>query len=115
MIFVDANVFMYAVGDPHPLQQSAWDFFDGSYLNGVQLYTSAEVLVDSDEREPAFKSRSSKPQIPPITRFRLRPGRRVFRDHLHAQPCADVWVDCRCRDEVERGRASGEGMLDSHT
>ena len=46
MIFVDSNVFMYAVGDPHPLRQSAWDFFDGSYLDGVQLCTSAEVLQE---------------------------------------------------------------------
>ena len=46
MIFVDTNVFMYAVGYPHPLRQSAWDFFDASYLDGVQLYTSAEVLQE---------------------------------------------------------------------
>ncbi len=46
MTFADTNVFMYAVGDPHPLQQSAWDFFDGSYLDGVQLCTSAEVLQE---------------------------------------------------------------------
>lgn len=46
MTFVDTNLFMYAVGDPHPLQQSAWDFFDGSYLDGIQLCTSAEVLQE---------------------------------------------------------------------
>ena len=46
MTFADTNVFMYAVGDPHPLQQSAWDFFDGSYLDGIQLCTSAEVLQE---------------------------------------------------------------------
>ena len=46
MTFVDTNAFMYAVGDPHPLQTAAWDFFEQSYINGVQLYTSAEVLQE---------------------------------------------------------------------
>ena len=46
MTFVDTNAFMYAVGDPHPLQMAAQDFFEQSYINGVQLYTSAEVLQE---------------------------------------------------------------------
>ena len=46
MTFVDTNVFMYAVGDPHPLQEAAWNFFDQSYVNGIQLCTSAEVLQE---------------------------------------------------------------------
>jgi len=27
MIFVDSNVFIYAVGKPHPLKNEAQDFF----------------------------------------------------------------------------------------
>ncbi len=46
MTFVDTNAFMYAVGDPHPLQQAAQDFFHKSYLDGAQLCTSAEVLQE---------------------------------------------------------------------
>jgi predicted nucleic acid-binding protein len=46
MTFVDTNVFMYAVGDPHPLQEAAWNFFDQSYVDGIQLCTSAEVLQE---------------------------------------------------------------------
>ncbi len=46
MIFVDANVFMYAVGKPHPLQSSAQQFFDESIHNRRKLYTSAEVIQE---------------------------------------------------------------------
>ena len=44
MTFVDANVFMYAVGGPHPLRSRARDFFDKANLNSYPLCTSAEVL-----------------------------------------------------------------------
>ena len=46
MTFVDANVFMYAVGGPHPLQPAAWDFLRRSYSSGSPLCTSAEVLQE---------------------------------------------------------------------
>ena len=46
MIFVDANVFIYAVGKPHPLKSRARDFFDESLLNFITLCTSAEVLQE---------------------------------------------------------------------
>ena len=44
MIFVDTNVFMYAVGRPHVLQASAQDFFIEANRNGTPLCTSAEVM-----------------------------------------------------------------------
>ena len=46
MIFVDTNVFMYAVGKPHPLRSRARDFFTGSNQNVEPLCTSAEVLQE---------------------------------------------------------------------
>jgi predicted nucleic acid-binding protein len=46
MTFVDANVFMYAVGGPHPLQTVSWDFLRRSYSRGSLLCTSAEVLQE---------------------------------------------------------------------
>ena len=46
MIFVDTNVFMYAVGKPHPLKARARDFFNESLLNSTPLFTSAEVLQE---------------------------------------------------------------------
>ncbi len=46
MIFVDTNVFMYAVGKPHPLQPRAQQFFDESMHNREMLFTSAEVIQE---------------------------------------------------------------------
>ena len=46
MIFVDTNVFMYAVGKPHPLQSRAQQFFDESTRNRKTLFTSAEVIQE---------------------------------------------------------------------
>lgn len=46
MIFVDTNVFMYAVGRPHPLRTAARDFFFGANGNRTPLCTSAEVLQE---------------------------------------------------------------------
>jgi predicted nucleic acid-binding protein len=46
VIFVDTNVFMYAVGHPHVLQASAQDFFIEANRNGTPLCTSAEVMQE---------------------------------------------------------------------
>jgi len=46
-MFVDTNVFMYAVGRPHPLQAEAREFF-AQVVTGREavLCTSAEVLQE---------------------------------------------------------------------
>ncbi len=46
MIFVDTNVFMYAVGRPHTLKQPARNFFFEAQQNRIPLCTSAEVLQE---------------------------------------------------------------------
>ena len=46
MIFVDTNVFMYAVGRPHPLQEQAREFFARSIEDRTRLCTSSEVLQE---------------------------------------------------------------------
>lgn len=46
MIFVDTNVFMYAVGRPHPLRRAARDFFLECQRKHTPLCTSAEVLQE---------------------------------------------------------------------
>ena len=46
MIFVDTNVFIYAVGRPHPLRSSAREFFVKASRDGERLCTSAEVLQE---------------------------------------------------------------------
>ena len=46
MIFVDTNVFVYAVGRTHPRREPARAFFVNANRNQVSLYTSAEVLQE---------------------------------------------------------------------
>lgn len=46
MIFVDTNVFMYAVGRDHPLRDPARAFFADAAHAGTTLVTSAEVLQE---------------------------------------------------------------------
>lgn len=46
MIFVDTNVFMYAVGKPHPLRETARSFFSDCTRSLTPLCTSAEVLQE---------------------------------------------------------------------
>ena len=46
MTFVDTNVFMYAVGRPHPLRTPAREFFAATSRHGTRLCTSAEVLQE---------------------------------------------------------------------
>ena len=46
MIFVDTNVFMYAVGKPHPLQTTSRLFFSEAPVAHTPLCTSAEVLQE---------------------------------------------------------------------
>lgn len=46
MIFIDTNVFMYAVGRPHPLRTAAREFFLLCNGNRTPLCTSVEVLQE---------------------------------------------------------------------
>ncbi len=46
MIFVDTNMFMYAVGRPHPLRDIAREFFSDCVRNETPLCTSAEVVQE---------------------------------------------------------------------
>ncbi len=46
MIFVDTNVFMYAVGRDHPLKTPAREFFKQRLVDRTPLVTSAEVLQE---------------------------------------------------------------------
>ena len=46
MIFIDSNVFIYAVGRAHPLRNDAQSFFIKSAQKGKRLITSAEVLQE---------------------------------------------------------------------
>src|SRR5215207_6301428 len=46
MMFVDTNVFMYAVGRPHPLRDSAREALREALGGSFPMATSAEVLQE---------------------------------------------------------------------
>lgn len=46
MIYIDSNVFIYAVGRAHPLRFAAQEFFISSRESGKKLVTSAEALQE---------------------------------------------------------------------
>ena len=46
MIFVDTNVFVYAVGGAHPLRAEARTFLEHAVAESTPLCTSAEVLQE---------------------------------------------------------------------
>src|SRR5262245_56161879 len=46
MIFVDSNLFVYAVGKSHPLRSEAQKFFLNAATKRITLATSAEVLQE---------------------------------------------------------------------
>lgn len=46
MRFVDTNVWMYAVGRPHPLREEARSLLRRALEQGHHLFTSAEVLQE---------------------------------------------------------------------
>jgi uncharacterized protein len=46
LIFIDSNVFIYAVGRSHPLREEAQRFFLQAYKDRKMLVTSAEVLQE---------------------------------------------------------------------
>jgi predicted nucleic acid-binding protein len=46
LIFVDTNVFMYAVGRDHPLRDRAREFFAQTMQSNIPRVTSAEVLQE---------------------------------------------------------------------
>jgi predicted nucleic acid-binding protein len=46
LIFVDTNVYTYAVGRQHPQRATARRFFEKASAEGMPLVTSAEVLQE---------------------------------------------------------------------
>jgi len=47
MIFIDSNVFIYAVGRSHPLRSEAQNFFLEAGRMGKRLVTSADSIGSS--------------------------------------------------------------------
>ncbi len=72
MIFVDTNLFLYAVGRPHPLRDPARDFFVEANRNGSPLCTSVEVLQELVHAYlPAARIETLDSAMALIRRFRV--------------------------------------------
>ena len=55
MIFVDSNIPMYLVGQPHPLKDRARVLLEQAVAQGESLVTSAEVLQEIVHRYQAIR------------------------------------------------------------
>lgn len=76
MRFVDTNVFMYAVGGPHPLREQAREILRDATSQGLRLFTSAEVLQELvhaylpvgriDTMDAALRLARSQAQVVPL-------------------------------------------------
>ena len=90
MIFVDTNVFVYAIGRDHPRREPAQAFFVEAQRAQTPLYTSAEVLQE-------------------LLHVYLRPGRYRELDEamtLVSRAMTEVWplepADVELARELER-------------
>ena len=72
MIFVDTNVFMYAVGRPHPLRDPARAFFADWIRSRTSLSTSPEVLQElAHAYLPVGRKQTLDAALSMITRSRV--------------------------------------------
>ena len=55
MIFIDSNIPMYLVGQPHPLKDRARALLEQVVVQGTTLVTSAEVMQEIVHRYQAIR------------------------------------------------------------
>lgn len=92
MIFVDTDVFMYAVGRGHPLRGEAQQFFEQSMSQGHALATSAEVLQEllhaylpvgrEETLDAAWVLVETVPTVWPVAAADVLLARRLAHDHV---------------------------------
>jgi uncharacterized protein len=112
MIFVDSNVFIYAVGRPHPLREQAGTFLERSLVDRTPLACSAEVLQElmhvylsvrrPAELERAWALAESLTTVWSVEHDDLRDARRLAPRYPHLDARDLVHLAC-CR----RRRATG--------
>ncbi|MCU0726626.1 MAG: type II toxin-antitoxin system VapC family toxin [Planctomycetes bacterium] len=106
MILVDACVFMYAVGAPHPLKERSLGWLDRAAAGEIEAAVDAEVLQEILHRYRALHrwkegrvaydlARRAVPLVVPLTARILDEARALLdrhpkimaRDALHAAAC----------------------------
>jgi predicted nucleic acid-binding protein len=91
VIFLDTNVFIYAVGAPHPLREPSREFFIDHADGAADLVTSAEVLQEllhvysRQSRwatlDAALRLATSVPTIVAVTEADVLLARALVTDH----------------------------------
>ncbi len=114
-MFVDTDLFVYAVGRPHPLREPSRAFFETSAGSAGDLVTSAEVMQEllhlyARQRrrttlDAALRLITSIPTIWPVT-----PA-----DVLLARSLADRHPDLRARDLVHLACCRRRGVASIRT
>lgn len=116
MTFVDTNVFVYAVGNPHPLQEASWRFFAESIEQGIPLCTSAEVLQELAhvywrvERHGSFDAAISL-----LTRFNIEVLPLEAEDVFLARQFHEQYPDLSARDLCHLASCQRRGVSDIMT
>lgn len=121
MIFVDTNVFMYAVGRPHPLRNEARTFFEETLATREPLATSAEVLQEllhaylPVERHATLEAawRLAEDRIPviwPIDPDDVRLARDLVERHAGLGARDLLHLACCVRRDVVRVKSFDRGL-----
>lgn len=99
MTFVDTNVFVYAVGNPHPLRDAAWRFFAEANEDSVPLCTSAEVLQElAHVYLRVRRHRSFDAAISILTRFDVEVWPLELEDVVLARQLHEQYPELSARD-----------------
>ena len=116
MIFVDTNVFMYAVGRAHPLKSAAREFLTGASRAAMPLCTSAEVV---QELAHAYL-RVSRPDafdeaLATIAGFAVEVWPLEFEDVTLARQLADRYPQLAARDLCHLASCRRRGVSEIKT
>lgn len=116
MIFVDSNVFMYAVGRPHPLQHDARDFFASARIGQDILVTSAEVLQELLHAYLPVQRMETLDAALALARARVQSIWAVEpEDVLHARLLADSAREVGARDLLHLAACQRRGVSRIHS
>ncbi|MDE2669844.1 MAG: type II toxin-antitoxin system VapC family toxin [Chloroflexota bacterium] len=116
MIFVDTNVFMYAVGRAHPLKSAAREFLTEASRAAMPLCTSAEVV---QELAHAYL-RVSRPDafdeaLATITGFAVEVWPLGFEDVTLARQLSDRYPQLSARDLCHLASCRRRGVSEIKT
>lgn len=116
MIFVDTNVFMYAVGRPHPLRDAARGFFADCVLDETPLCTSAEVVQElAHAYLPVVRLQTLDRALSLITRARVEVWPLEYEDVTLARQLQELYPTLGARDLCHLASCRRRGVREVRT